>query len=41
MKTLLIFFALLLLSATNALAQEVHVFAGHQQSIAWMESIGW
>jgi uncharacterized FlgJ-related protein len=41
MKTLLISFALLLLSATDALAQEVHVFAGHQQSIAWMESIGW
>ena len=41
MRTSQIFFALLLLSATDALAQEVHVFAGHQQSIAWMESIGW
>jgi len=41
MKTLLISFALLFLSATTVLAQEVHVFAGHQQSIAWMESIGW
>ena len=41
MKTLQISFALLLLSATNVLAQDVHVFAGHQQSIDWMESIGW
>jgi len=41
MKTLLISFALLLLSATNAFAQDVQVFASHQQSIEWMESIGW
>jgi uncharacterized FlgJ-related protein len=41
MKTLLISFALLFLSATNVLAQDVHVFADHEQSIAWMESIGW
>lgn len=41
MKTLPIAFALLLLSATNVFAQDVHVFPGHQQSIEWMESIGW
>jgi hypothetical protein len=41
MKTSIISFALLFLSATNVLAQEVHVFASYQQSIAWMESIGW
>lgn len=40
-NTLLISFALVFLSATNVLAQEVHVFADHEQSIAWMESIGW
>ena len=41
MKTFLISFALILLSSTSAFAQEVYVFEGHQQSIAWMESIGW
>ena len=41
MKTLLISFVLLSLFATNVLAQDVHVFTGHEQSIAWMESIGW
>lgn len=41
MKMLLISFALLLLSAANVFAQDVHVFPGHQQSISWMESIGW
>ncbi len=41
MKTPLITLALLFVAATNVIAQEVHVFAGHQQSIAWMESIGW
>jgi uncharacterized FlgJ-related protein len=41
MKTAPISVALLLISATSVFAQDVHVFAGHQQSIAWMESIGW
>ena len=41
MKTVLISIASLFLSATNVVAQEVHVFADHQRSIEWMESIGW
>ena len=41
MKHILISFIFLLFSSFNACAQDVHVFAGHQQSIDWMESIGW
>jgi uncharacterized FlgJ-related protein len=41
MKILLISSVFLLFSSFNVHAQEVRVFAGYEQSIAWMESIGW
>ena len=41
MKILLISLMLLFFSSFNVHAQDVRVFAGHEQSIAWMESIGW
>jgi uncharacterized FlgJ-related protein len=41
MKIFLISLILLLSSSFNVHAQDVRVFAGHEQSIAWMESIGW
>lgn len=41
MKTFLLSIIFLFLSAESVLAQEIYVFAGHQQSIDWMESIGW
>ena len=41
MKTFLLTSLLLLFSSTSVYAQDVRVFAGHEQSIAWMESIGW
>jgi uncharacterized FlgJ-related protein len=41
MKTILISSIILLFSSFNVCAQDVQVFAGYEQSIAWMESIGW
>ncbi len=41
MKMLLISTVLFLFPAINGFSQEVRVFAGHEQSIAWMESINW
>ena len=41
MKILLISLILLFFSSFNVHAQDVRVFAGHEQSVAWMESIGW
>ena len=41
MKLSLISLILLLFSSFNVYAQEVRVFSGYEQSIAWMESIGW
>ena len=41
MKIVLLSSILLLFSSFNVYAQDVRVFAGHEQSIAWMESIGW
>ena len=41
MRIFLISSFFLLFSSFNIYAQEVRVFAGHEQSIAWMESIGW
>jgi uncharacterized FlgJ-related protein len=41
MKLILISLIFLLFSSFNACAQDVLVFGGHQQSIDWMESIGW
>ncbi|MDH3789121.1 MAG: glucosaminidase domain-containing protein [Xanthomonadales bacterium] len=41
MKKILICSILLLFSSFDVHAQDVRVFAGYEQSIAWMESIGW
>ncbi len=41
MKTFLLSSILLLFSSFNVYAQDVRVFAGYEQAIAWMESIGW
>jgi uncharacterized FlgJ-related protein len=41
MKICLISSIFLLFSSFNVHAQEVRVFVGHEQSIGWMESIGW
>lgn len=41
MKIVLISLVLFFLPAMNVSAQDVRVFAGYEQSIDWMESIGW
>ena len=41
MRILLATFFVALFTLPNVHAQDVHVFAGHQQSIDWMESIDW
>ena len=41
MKILLSSSVLFLFSAINVSAQDVRVFADYEQSVAWMESIGW
>ena len=41
MKICLISSIFLVFSSFNVHAQEVRVFVGHEQSIGWMESIGW
>ena len=41
MKNILVAAVLFLFFVSNGYAQEVRVFAGHDQAMAWMESIGW
>lgn len=41
MKNVLTVLLLTLFTLSDASAQEVRVFPGYEQSIAWMESIGW
>jgi hypothetical protein len=40
-RALVVIWILSMLPVASTLAQEVRVFPGYEQSIAWMESIGW